>query len=143
MFEFSNPYLQYFLRLKESAVFLVVEREQDVYFHPAVFVLKHEAVSELGGPRGARRAAAALAARILDQTLPPGAEGFHGSVGGLLAQVCVLSSSVGLNSPSWAEWRGGAQVRHTSLVFTGEQLCVMVWFPYFIYSCVQIFWSEV
>lgn len=79
---FLTSYLQYFPRLKESAVLLVAEREQDVCGDPAVSVLKHEAVSELGGPRGARRAAAALPARVLDQTLLPAAERLHGSAAG-------------------------------------------------------------
>lgn len=67
-------YLEYFAGFEESRVLLTAEREQDVQSDPAVLLLEHEAVSVPGGPRGARGAAAALPASVLDQTLLPAAE---------------------------------------------------------------------
>lgn len=70
-----GAYLKYFPRFEEPRVFLIVESEQEVESDPAVLLLKHEAVSVPGGPRGSHgSAAAALPARIVDQTLLPAAE---------------------------------------------------------------------
>lgn len=83
-FHTSQAHLKYFPRFEEARVFLAAEGEQAVQGHPAVLLLKHEAVSVPGGPRGARRAAAAgasaLPARVLDQALLPPAEGLHHTV---------------------------------------------------------------
>lgn len=75
-----GTYLEYFTSFEESCVFLIAESEEEVERDPAVLLLEHEAhVSVPGGPRRPRRPrgahGASLSAGILDQTLPPSAEG--------------------------------------------------------------------
>lgn len=78
-YSFFVTHLKNFPCFEEASVLRAAQREQDVERHHAVLLLKHKAVSVLGGPRGAHRGAstpgvaAALSASIFDQTLlPPG-----------------------------------------------------------------------
>lgn len=73
----KKKYLKNFSGFEESCVLAAAECENQVQDEPPVLLLKHHAVrlpGASGGARGARWAAAALTARVLNQTLLPAGE---------------------------------------------------------------------